>query len=332
MRQDPPAGPRGLPAEDHERGPHRRQQHPRAREAELPSYEDDAEADEGEPEHREDVREPAHPCRAPRVRSGGTRKPPAEPGMGDRRQGSDRELPETHLGQVELLGDGGAHAVGVEEEGASRQEHDDRQKPDPRPSRKPDHEGPDEVELLLDPEGPDVEQRLRGRVRVKVAGLPRRHQVEAEPHARHDVPAERHEGAGKEHLEPDRVARREDHHQAREDAPYPPSVEGGDHTDSAPARVPEAFEEDRRDQEAGDHEEHVDAYESAPHPSGECVEADHKEDRDGAQPVDGGTVPASSGRGSWGIAVHQRSGLAFVSFMGGAGQKSCHASTTVPVK
>jgi hypothetical protein len=142
-------------------------------------------------------------------------------------------------------------------------------------------ERPDQVVLLLDPERPEVEQRLELGRGVEVARLAPQGDVRDEAGAGGDVLAQGAELVGQQQLPAEQQDRRKHQDQRGEDAADAPPVEAR----QGEAAGLEVLEDDPGDEEAGDDEEHVDAGEAAGHRAGEGVVAQHRQHRDGAQAV-----------------------------------------------
>ena len=151
-------------------------------------------------------------------------------------------------------------------------------------SSPPEEQGPEDVELLLDRQGPQVlEQRRRGAVEV-VPALEDHHPVAgvgqgAEPlatQARGELV----------HRQPrERGGAHERHQHGRDESSDALHPEGAQR--HAPARV-HTTDQAGGDEEAGEHEEHVHAHEPAAQEGGPGVEDEHGEHRDPPQPVEGG--------------------------------------------
>jgi len=77
-------------------------------------------------------------------------------------------------------------------------------------------------------------------------------------------------------------ARQKDDGQCGKDPPNPAIVE----VEVTEAACRDLIEHDRRDEEAGDHEENIDTDEAATTPIREGVKPDHRQDGYSAQPVD----------------------------------------------
>ena len=131
-----------------------------------------------------------------------------------------------------------------------------------------------------------MQERLELRGGVEVSGLAPQHDVRGESGAGCDVLAERGVLVGQQHEPAQGEACREHQDERGENAPHPAPVEPGE----AEASAPQVIEDDARDEEARDDEEDIDAGEAAGGRAREGVERHHRQDGDGAQPVDVGPV------------------------------------------
>ena len=153
-------------------------------------------------------------------------------------------------------------AVGeVERERGGAGDRDDRERASPEPPAQQQERREDEVELLLDPERPGVQQRVQPGADVEVAAA-QVVEVEVGREERGGDP-----GQAGCLLRGDRAAEdaddgdeHEQHRQGRQQAADAPAVEGAE---AEPAGVRELARERRGDHEAGDDEEDVDAREAA---------------------------------------------------------------------
>jgi hypothetical protein len=165
-------------------------------------------------------------------------------------------------------------------EGTRRPQQPDDQDRDQRPQQ---------VELLLDRERPEVDEQLRGGL-VRVGG-PRRdlQPVRRERERAEDLPADvDHEVAlddrGDRH-------RHDDHEeQRRQQSPGTPLPEGGE---VDPAALGDLAQQERGDEEAREDEEQVDSHEAARQQSGEHVEDEDGDDRQGPDAVEAGHPAAA---------------------------------------
>jgi hypothetical protein len=167
------------------------------------------------------------------------------------------------------------------------QERDDghrQRQPQDRPALapcKPQQQRPEDVELLLDPQRPQVQQRLGLGRGVEVARFAEEHQVGEERGTARGLLAELRELARQQHV-PAECQRGEQHqHQRGKDAPDAPRIEVA--VGEIAGR--EALQKDGRDQETRDHEEDVDADEAAGQQARKGVVRQHRAHRDGAQAV-----------------------------------------------
>ena len=197
-------------------------------------------------------------------------------------QTSREQLPESRHRQVERRRRISIHRQNVERErgGADRDDHPEhllRLLPEQEKQKRPR-----QVVLLLDTERPEMQQRLELRGRVEVACLAPQGKVGNEARARGDVLAELRVLVGQQDPPAEQQARRQHQDQRRKDPPHPPPVEIGE-GEALPLQV---LEDDPGDQVARDDEEDVDAGKAAGKGAGKCVVAQHRQDRDRAQPVD----------------------------------------------
>ena len=127
-----------------------------------------------------------------------------------------------------------------------------------------------------------MQQRLFDGFDVEIAGLQQQRDIGQKSRAGESVAAELRKGQ-RQHPEPAQHQCRAEHHdQRREDAPDAPVVE----TDQAETAEFLLAHDDARDQEARDHEEHVDADEAARHGVRESVEIQDQHHGDGPEAVD----------------------------------------------
>ena len=257
---------------DAEEGTQRRRQRPPAREGHVAAHDAQAEDDQPQPRHRLQVRPPRQ----------GTR--PVGPIEGQ--QPAQEQLPEARQRRIEGGGRMPVHRGDVQQEGQRTDRADDAQRPPLAPPGEGQQQRPQDIELLLDRQRPQVQQRLGLGQVVEVAGLLPEGEVRDERGAGGRMLAELLPFAGQQQVPAEHEAHRQHQHQRREDAADPALVEaavveaGGVH----------AAVDDRADQEAGDDEEYVHADEAAPHPHRKGVEAEHRQHRHRAQAVDVGTV------------------------------------------
>ena len=147
-------------------------------------------------------------------------------------------------------------------------------------------ERPEQVELLLDGERPEVQQgrrrasELRGEVVAEPGG---EHEVDDEATGGNRVGGQRPLGDRRqEHLRRDH---RDDHDDARcrQQTPGAPCPESRQRDRAGRGDL---TQQQSRDQKTGEHEEHVDADEPAGEPSDPGVKQDDGNDRDGTQTFD----------------------------------------------
>ena len=171
--------------------------------------------------------------------------------------------------------------------------------------QEPDRGRPDEVELLLDGQGPQVLQR-RWAARGLEVGLvvddepPVRDVAEGgddvAPHLGHLVGPEQHQRHGGDD---------EEQAQRREQPPGTPPEEAGKRDGAGALHL---GDEERRDEVAGDDEEQVDPEEPPWHPVHAGVVEQHADDRQRPQPVEAGAVaPGAGTRGRLGGGGPRRS-------------------------
>ena len=178
------------------------------------------------------------------------------------------------------------HEHQVERPGSDQQDQDPAQGIGTPAVQCPQGQRPCDVELLLNGQGPEVQQGLdRGRV-VEVPRLTPEHHVREEQAGRQQVLAQRlqiqwchpppaHRKGGQQHQ-----------NQGREDPAHPARVE----VPKAEASVAQLRQDDRGDQVPGNDEEDVNANEPGPERVGHGVVCHDRDDRDGAQAIDVRTV------------------------------------------
>ena len=158
----------------------------------------------------------------------------------------------------------------------------------PPPQQEAHDERPDQVELLLDRQRPHVLQR-RGLRELREVRLAREDETPVR-----DVP-ERGERVAADGVD---LARRREQRRVGHDAGHHDEQRGQQPSGSpqpealqvdAPLPVP-LRDQQRRDQEAAQHEEGVDAQVAADHPGLARVVEQHRGDREGTDPVQGGLV------------------------------------------
>ena len=206
------------------------------------------------------------------------------------RPGGRRQVHEVHLA-----------AAGVQPERPHHQRHGDgaeqagdRHRAQPRPHQGDEGQRPQQVELLLDRQAPQVAQQrwVAGVVRHVADDLAPVAEVAERP--RH-VPS--HAAALLRRPDGERHHRhhREDDGERRQQPPCAPQPEP---PEVGAERRLVLVEQERRDQEPGDDEEHLDADPPAVHPREPGVVADHGDDRQGAQPVEPRLVPEAPPAGT----------------------------------
>ena len=204
--------------------------------------------------------------------------------------------------------------------GREHDRHHDRRGEDPRDGEHADtragaseHRGhtreqerPQQVELLLDRQRPRVLQwTLEARVREVAAGV--------------DEPPVRHIGDRRKEVTPERCPFRErgdeprherhDEQQQGERRQQASSTSGPECPERDAAGPLHLADQQRRDQEPGEHEEHVHAQVSGPEPRHSDVEQHDQDDRDGAHAIEGYDVPHGAGLAPWDVGKSAHSGL-----------------------
>ncbi len=170
------------------------------------------------------------------------------------------------------------------------------------------HRRPEEVELLLHGQRPEVQEHRRPAELVEVR-LVGEHEVPVG-----DVAERRQRGPA----QLGDLARVDDHHHRQDDGHHreegrqqpPRAADPEPHQVDGPGGAP-LGEQQRGDQVAADHEEHVDAEEAARQPGGADVVGDDRGDGEGPQAVDPGHVreagsPRRPGRAHAGAARSRR--------------------------
>ena len=240
-------------------------------------------------EAEDDVAERDHPGRVQQRPAPAPRRAAAQaPGAPGERQRHPGQQPDG-VG-VGAVVDARGVAAGVEEDPGERDrahrpgDHADDQ-PFAAEQRHPGGEDqwPEEVELLLDRERPEVAEQRRGLELFEVGLV-----------AEDEVPVgeveERGERVAAQRVDPVRLDDRRDDHRHRDEdadrrqqAPRPPQPEPADPDVAA---APVLAEQERGDQVAADHEEDVDAEEAARHPADARVVEEDGEHGDRPQRVD----------------------------------------------
>jgi hypothetical protein len=239
-------GERSEAAGDDERGAPGREERGVARERSRAREADRCGGDRGKADPTHGARDPESRCR-------------------DREHRAESELP--RAGRRREVGGGGRRArladrPGERGEPAGAGDEDEREPAAPRAEENRGQERrPDEVELLLDRERPEVQERRRRlRLREVVAPDPREVDIRAErggPEAVRDrfpSPNEVEQVASSEVGDEQRQRRR------GQDPPRPPNVEAGERDRPAPLGL---REQDPGDQEPGEDEEYVHTDETA---------------------------------------------------------------------
>ncbi len=182
--------------------------------------------------------------------------------------------------------------------------------------------GPEKVELFLDGEGPEVQQRTLVVPGGEVVGLLRHEPPVGEGQCcRDDVVL--HVGAAQRYGQPGPGQRHrgEDHGGGGQQPPGPP---GEEVPEPDPAGGDRLTDQQAGDQVARDDEEDVHADEAAGRPGNPGVEGEDREDGDRAQPLDvgaeGGPVRAGSG-----LVAGARSGWQRCGLRGGASARAASA-------
>jgi hypothetical protein len=240
---------------------------------------------------RSDQREPGR----------GRRAPPALGDRGAHEHGAGEQLPEARRRQIERSA---RVALAPPEKERQRRDGDDRDR-----RRKhllahgePHQHRPEQIELLLDAERPEVDERLQLGDAVEVADVVVRDDVGDEEAAADRVDEEIAEVVGRQERRADRSGRREHDQKRRKDPPHPSRVE---------AREREVGrEQDPRDQEAADDEEDVDADEAAAKRARPGVVGDDREHGDCAQAVDVGAIGGRAHSARSGALIIPRFGTA----------------------
>ena len=253
-----------------------------------------------QPEQRRH-RHQSHPEDRPPHREPDRRIP--GPPRGGPREGQRRTEHQPHDVRVGAVVDPGGVLTRHVQEGHQRggQQGDteghaqaDRHSPTPQQRRRHDRghdQGPDEVELLLHGERPEVHEQLRrGLVEVARAGR--------------DLDPVGREGQRAEDLPPDVDDQVVVGHPRGDGAHHDADDEGGDQPPGTPGPEPAEGDpavsegltlEQRGDEEPGDDEEDVHPEEAAGEPRGVEVVDEHRPDGEGAQPVE--AVEMGRGRG-----------------------------------
>ncbi len=173
---------------------------------------------------------------------------------------------------------------------------DQRHARDPQPAapavQRERDDRPDQVELLLDRQGPQVLQQRRAPDRLEVREV--MDHVPPVGHVEHrgdDVAAQPLGGVGREGQREHCAAQEHDHERGQQ-PPGPVHVEA---PEVDPVAQPQLLEQQRGDEEPGEHEEHVDPEETTLEPPDVRVEQQHRRHGDGPQPVEPGGVSQAAG-------------------------------------
>jgi hypothetical protein len=207
-------------------------------------------------------------------------------------QRAGQQFPGTAQRRVESGGAMMDDAGRIQREGQQRQARRDRhQVGAPAPGQQ-QYGRPDDVELFLDPQRPQVQQGLGTGGGVEVAHLRPVKQIGGEACPAGHVLAQLPVLVGEQRKPAEGQAGEHHGQQRREDAPDAPRIEAG-HAEPA---LLQFAQQDARDQVAGNDEEDVDADEAAGQERREGVEQDHRQHGDGAQAVDVRAVGKVGGR------------------------------------
>ena len=201
-----------------------------------------------------------------------------------RHQNAHGQFPETRprlvVGET---GRGGGHV--------QRQTHDpdgeryEEERP-PAPSSQHREDRPHEIELLLDTERPQVQQRLAVALAVEIADLAHRREIGHEQRRRESVPAEQAELLREHRVPADDEDEGHDDDQRGKQAPHATGIEARE----AEGAGGEFGADQAADQIARDDEEDVDADIARAQRLGERVIEHDRQDRDGPQAVDVGPI------------------------------------------
>jgi hypothetical protein len=274
IRQQVPIEHPLWPRRDAARRAQHRQQRPPARKRLVRADRRQRQHDQPHPQHR------LHMA-APRGLHGSSIAQPHA-----RQDPARHQLPEARQRRIERRRAKRMDRQHVDQERHHRQRPQHAQhRPAPTPRQRQERR-PEDVELLLDPQRPQVQQRLGLRRRVEVPRLAPEHEVRDEGRPARGLLAQLHELAVQQHVPAEGQGCRQHQHQRREDAPHAPCVE------VAVAEVARrlALKNDGRDQEARDHEEEVHPHETAGQRLREGVVRHHRGHGHGAQAIDVGAV------------------------------------------
>ena len=147
-------------------------------------------------------------------------------------------------------------------------------------------ERPENVELLLDGERPQMQQRLGIARYVEITGFAPQHQIGRKTRSGRQMLAETLELVRQQHVPADKKGGSDDNDQRRKNPPDAADVE----VEIAEAAALDGIDDDAADQVAGDDKEDVDADEAALEEIRKCVKRDDRTDGDRAQPIDVGAI------------------------------------------
>ncbi len=140
---------------------------------------------------------------------------------------------------------------------------------------------PKNVELLLDPERPQMKQRILRHIRIEISNVPELEKVGYKSGAGDHVLAEQREILWHQQQPPERIGDQQDDGQCGKNSTHAPRIK----IQQAKLSGLDLRENDAGDEKARDHEEDVDAYEAPRNKSRAGVIGDHQQDRYGAQTV-----------------------------------------------
>ena len=167
-----------------------------------------------------------------------------------------------------------------------QRQHRPHAAPAPDPPRQGQHQRPEDIELLLHPQAPQVQQRFGVGRGIEIAALAIEHEIGHKRRRRRDMAAQLVKALIKQ-LRPAHRQRRGQHrHQRGINPPHPPRIEAGE-GQSLPFQI---TQQDAGNEIAGDDEKHVHpdkAAKALPYPG---MKGDHHPHADRAQPVDIGAV------------------------------------------
>src|SRR6185312_16004521 len=199
----------------------------------------------------------------------------------ERERAAGQELPEAALQEVEVLGRMVRRPAHVHHEGDGDERQHEEGTLQPQARRQQEQRRPEDVELLLDAERPEMEERLKLGGGVEVAALAEQQDVRGEGRAGDEMAAEAIEEDARGDEEGERRRRDQHHGERRDDAAAATAVE----LEERERTVREPAEDVAADQKSGQHEEDVDADEPAAAARRKGVVGDHQEDGDRTKPV-----------------------------------------------